>query len=283
MSKLARVTLPQALAYRGGQPMFAWLLHRISALGIVIFVGMHLTMAFLVYATTESVTNDVANWLTTFYALAPVQIFVLFCVLYHATNGLRIVILDMWPALHRFNQEAMWVQWALFLPMFLLPAALIAMGVTLQVMEGPMSHHAPVTRRVSTGNKTEATMWFFMRISGVLLLLLGAFGLVYANLIGGYGKLDAGAQMRWSFFPISFHVQSSDVEVYPNFSNPFWQTYAFLLIGFAAVHAYNGLRAILRDYVRHPLLLNWLQALLLVLWIFMVVAAIYVIFVFSNQ
>jgi succinate dehydrogenase / fumarate reductase, cytochrome b subunit len=132
MSKLARVTLPQALAYRGGQPMFAWLLHRISALGIVIFVGMHLTMAFLVYATTESVTNDVANWLTTVYALAPVQIFVLFCVLYHATNGLRIVILDMWPALHRFNKEAMWVQWALFVPMFLLPAALIAMGVTIK-------------------------------------------------------------------------------------------------------------------------------------------------------
>lgn len=132
MSKLARVTLPQALAYRGGQPMLAWLLHRISALGIVIFVGMHLMMAFLVYATTGGVTNVIANALTTFYTLAPVQIFVLFCVLYHATNGLRIVILDMWPALHRFNKEAMWVQWALFLPMFLLPAALIAMGVTIK-------------------------------------------------------------------------------------------------------------------------------------------------------
>lgn len=146
-----------------------------------------------------------------------------------------------------------------------------------------MTTHAPATRRVPAGSRFEATMWFFMRISGVLMLLLGAFGLVYANLTGGYGKLDAGAQMRWSFFPISFHVQSSDVEVYPNFSNPFWQSYAFLLIGFAAVHAYNGLRAILKDYVRSPLLLNWLQGLLLILWAFMFVAAIYVIFVYSNQ
>ncbi len=146
-----------------------------------------------------------------------------------------------------------------------------------------MTTHAPATRRAPAGSRFEATMWFFMRISGVLMLLLGAFGLVYANLTGGYGKLDAGAQMRWSFFPISFHVQSSDVEVFPNFSNPFWQTYAFLLIGFAAVHAYNGLRAILKDYVRHPLLLNWLQGLLLILWAFMFVAAIYVIFVYSNQ
>lgn len=146
-----------------------------------------------------------------------------------------------------------------------------------------MTTHAPATRRVAAGSKFEATMWFFMRVSGVLMLLLGAFGLVYANLTGGYGKLDAGAQMRWSFFPISFHVQSSDVEVFPNFSNPFWQSYAFLLIGFAAVHAYNGLCAILKDYVRHPLLLNWLRGLLLILWVFMFVAAIYVIFVYSNQ
>lgn len=146
-----------------------------------------------------------------------------------------------------------------------------------------MTKHTLATRRVPAGSKFEATMWFFMRISGVLMLLLGALGLVYANLTGGYGKLDAGAQMRWSFFPISFHVQSSDVEVFPNFSNPFWQSYAFLLIGFAAVHAYNGLRAILKDYVRHPLLLNWLQGLLLILWAFMFVAAIYVIFVYSNQ
>ena len=146
-----------------------------------------------------------------------------------------------------------------------------------------MTTKALAPRRASAGSRFEAIMWFFMRISGVVLLLLGAFGLVYANLTGGYGNMDAGAQMRWSFFPISFHVQSSKVEVAPNFSNPFWQTYAFLLIGLAAVHAFNGLRAILKDYVRHPLLLSWLQGLLLVLWVFMFVAAIYVIFVYSNQ
>jgi hypothetical protein len=47
-------------------------------------------------------------------------------------NGLRIVVLDMWPAMHRFNHEAMWVQWALFLPMFLLPAALMTLGTYVQ-------------------------------------------------------------------------------------------------------------------------------------------------------
>jgi succinate dehydrogenase / fumarate reductase, cytochrome b subunit len=131
MSKLARVTLPQALGYRGGQPMTAWLLHRISAIGIVLFVSMHVFAAFFLYATTGGSTNAIANGLTSLYESLPVQIFVLFCVLYHATNGLRIVVLDMWPGLHRFKHEAMWVQWALFLPMFILPAFLMIAGVKL--------------------------------------------------------------------------------------------------------------------------------------------------------
>ena len=64
MSKLARVTLPQALGYRGGQPMTAWLLHRISAIGIVLFVSMHVFAAFFLYATTGGSTNAIANGLT---------------------------------------------------------------------------------------------------------------------------------------------------------------------------------------------------------------------------
>jgi succinate dehydrogenase / fumarate reductase cytochrome b subunit len=128
MSKLARVTLFQALAYRGGQPMFAWLLHRITGVGIVLFVGMHVLAAFFLYGV-EGTTGVIANFLTDVYVSTPMQVFVLFAVLYHGLNGLRIVILDMWPALHRFHREAMWLQWAIFLPTFLLPAFLMIIGV----------------------------------------------------------------------------------------------------------------------------------------------------------
>ncbi|OQA47136.1 MAG: Succinate dehydrogenase/Fumarate reductase transmembrane subunit [Chloroflexi bacterium ADurb.Bin325] len=127
MSKIARVSLPNAVAYRGGQPMIAWLLHRISAIGIVVFVSMHIWAAFFLYAVAGT-TGGVAEALTEFYEALPMQVFVLFCILYHAINGLRIVILDMWPSLYRYNREAMWVQWAIFLPLFLLPAALMILG-----------------------------------------------------------------------------------------------------------------------------------------------------------
>lgn len=132
MSRLARVSLPRALSYRGGQPMLAWLLHRISGIGIVFFVSMHVWAAFFLYSVeSTSPTGAVSEALTLFYESLPMQVFILFAVLYHAINGLRIVILDMWPSLYRYNREAMWVQWALFLPMFLLPATLMIIGVEL--------------------------------------------------------------------------------------------------------------------------------------------------------
>lgn len=136
--------------------------------------------------------------------------------------------------------------------------------------------------RARTAGKFEVYMWFFTRVSGILFLLMGAFNLVYANLAGGRGNMDVGAQMRWAFFPISFHVESSAVEVTPNFANPFWQAYSFLLVAFAASHGINGLRVILTDYVRHPLLLAWLKAFLAGLWLLILVAAIFLIFVFAG-
>lgn len=128
-------------------------------------------------------------------------------------------------------------------------------------------------------SKFELYMWFFTRVSGVLMLLLGAYSIIYANLMGGRGLMDAGAQTRWAFFPISFHVSSSKVEMTPNFQNAFWQFYALLLFAFAATHGTNGIRVILKDYVRSPILLAWLNALLLLVWLGVMAAAVYLLFV----
>lgn len=145
-----------------------------------------------------------------------------------------------------------------------------------------MTAQSAALGRGRAGSKFELYMWFFTRVSGILLLLMGAFNIVYANLSGGYGVMDAGAQMRWAFFPISFHVSSTEVELTPNFSNPFWQAYCFLVILFAATHGANGLRVIFTDYIRHPLLLAWVKALLYLAWGCALIAALFLIFVFNQ-
>ena len=135
--------------------------------------------------------------------------------------------------------------------------------------------------RARTGSRFELYAWFITRVTGILLLLMAAFDLVYANLVGGPSNLYAAAQMRWAFFPIQFHVQSTSVEVTPSFANPFWQVFSFVLIAFAATHGVNGLRVVLEDYIRRPLLMAWIRAILLALWLCILLAAIFLIFVFA--
>jgi succinate dehydrogenase / fumarate reductase, membrane anchor subunit len=135
--------------------------------------------------------------------------------------------------------------------------------------------------RIRSGSKFELYAWFVTRVTGILLLLMAAFSLVYANLVGGPSNLYAAAQMRWAFFPIQFHVQSTSVEVTPSFSNPFWQVFSFILIVFATTHGVNGLRVVLEDYIRRPLLMAWIRVILLALWLCIILAATFLIFVFA--
>ncbi|HEY65580.1 MAG TPA: hypothetical protein G4O02_13520 [Caldilineae bacterium] len=104
----------QGLRYRGGLPMVVWLLHRITGLGILLFVGMHVIAAFFL----QQFGNDVAIAITSLYESWPFQIVVYFCVLYHALNGLRVTILDIWPQLLEYQREAIWIQLAIFIPIY---------------------------------------------------------------------------------------------------------------------------------------------------------------------
>ena len=105
-----RVGLLDGLRYRGKGPMLTFILHRIGGLGIVIFVTMHILAAFMGGKTGVFINAVYEHW--TF------QIFIFFCVLFHAINGLRIVILDLWPKLIEHQREAIWVEWAVFLPIY---------------------------------------------------------------------------------------------------------------------------------------------------------------------
>ena len=101
----------QGLRYQGGGPQTAWLLHRISGLGIVIFVTVHILAAFLGGKIGDFFTHDI-------YGTWWFQIFVIFCALFHGINGLRITVLDLWPKLIEYQREAIWVEWFVFLPIF---------------------------------------------------------------------------------------------------------------------------------------------------------------------
>ncbi|NIM93014.1 MAG: hypothetical protein GTO18_04795 [Anaerolineales bacterium] len=113
-----RVSFWQGLRYRGKQGMLTWSLNRITGLGIVIFVGLHIVAAFFL----QQFADPIAITFTTIYESWPFQLFVYFCVLYHALHGLRIVLEDLFPNLLRYHNELIWLQWIVFIPLYLLPS-----------------------------------------------------------------------------------------------------------------------------------------------------------------
>ena len=110
MSLKRNVSLATALRYNGQGPMLAFILHRIGGIGMAVFITMHILASFLGGSIGGFLNNVYEHWLF--------QIFIFFCVLFHAINGLRITIIDLFPRLLVHQREAIWVEWAVFLPLF---------------------------------------------------------------------------------------------------------------------------------------------------------------------
>jgi len=104
------VSLATGLRYRGQGPYLTFVLHRIGGLGMVIFVAVHILASF--------VGGDIGGFLNNIYENWAFQIFIFFCALFHAINGLRITLNDLFPKLIEFQREAIWLEWAVFIPVF---------------------------------------------------------------------------------------------------------------------------------------------------------------------
>jgi succinate dehydrogenase / fumarate reductase, cytochrome b subunit len=104
------VSLKDALRYQGKGPMLTYILHRIGGLGMVTFVGLHVLASFMGGRVGSTINIIYENW--------AFQIVIFFLVLFHMINGLRIIILDLWPKLIEHQREAIWLEWLVFLPVY---------------------------------------------------------------------------------------------------------------------------------------------------------------------
>jgi succinate dehydrogenase / fumarate reductase cytochrome b subunit len=110
MGLTRNVGLATALRYRGHGPMLTFVLHRVGGLGMALFVTIHILSSFLGGQAGVLVNSIYSSW--------GFQLVVFFCALFHAVNGLRITILDLWPSLLVHQREAIWLEWMVFLPVY---------------------------------------------------------------------------------------------------------------------------------------------------------------------
>jgi succinate dehydrogenase / fumarate reductase, cytochrome b subunit len=123
-------TLSGYVTYKGGQGLYVFLLHRITGLGTLLFLTLHILTTATVYFVPSAYDRfiEVFRWPAVMLA----EIILVFCVIYHGTNGLRIAYIDLFkPELYEARRSNKAVVTTLVIAILLwLPAAAV-MGYNL--------------------------------------------------------------------------------------------------------------------------------------------------------
>ena len=111
------------LRYRGSEGMLAWAFHRISGVAIWAFILLHVLDIWLVGAAPDLYDDVLAIYASPFGRV--MESLLGAALLYHALNGLRIIIMDFWPAMTRYHRQMWYLNWVVF--------ALIGIPVTIVI------------------------------------------------------------------------------------------------------------------------------------------------------
>ena len=122
---------------------------------------------------------------------------------------------------------------------------------------------SPYRRRTHSRGNFELWGWIFMRVSGVLLLVL-VFGHLFVNLVMG----DGIKGIDFAF-------------VAGKWTNPFWQFWDLLMLWLAELHGVNGVRTIINDYTEKDSTRLVLKTLLFLSALIVLVLGTMVIFTFD--
>jgi len=126
-----RIPLEGSLAYRGREGQWAYLLHRLTGLGTLLFLTIHILDTSTVYFFPSLYEHAIAIYRLTPFMLG--EIALVFAVIYHGINGLRIALFDLRPALWNEERQRSSFWWTIGLSVALwLPAAYL-MGRSLIV------------------------------------------------------------------------------------------------------------------------------------------------------
>lgn len=120
-------TLTEGLRYRGREGQWAWLLHRVSGLGTLLFLSIHILDTATVYFAPQLYSHAIDLYRSWFFGIG--EIILVACVIYHGLNGVRIAIFDLKPEWMHYQERATHWVFAVFLVLFI-PAAII-MGNTI--------------------------------------------------------------------------------------------------------------------------------------------------------
>jgi succinate dehydrogenase / fumarate reductase, cytochrome b subunit len=289
------LTLTETLRYRGALGQWSWVLHRISGIGVVFFLTLHVIDTSWAVFYPELYVRAIASYQSPLFTLG--EFALVACVVYHALNGLRIAIIDYKPVWWKYQQRAAWyvlggtvlILVPVFILMFghvldfyndpaheILPLDVVlaeqlpfAIGIAVAVVAGVLFsglHGLIAPARAKTpnakpqGSRLERFWWSYMRISGFLIVPLVFGHLAIMHII--QGVFDITAAGHTVVGTNLLNETGTAVEFVANRWNlliggvAVWRLYDFGLLALVVVHGFNGLRLVLTDYTTFSPLLR---------------------------
>jgi len=95
---------PGGTLYRGREGMWSWVLHRITGVAIFFFLLVHILDTSLVRVSPEAYNAVIGTYQTPLMGLGEVAL--VGAIVFHAFNGLRIILVDFWSWATR-NQKVL--------------------------------------------------------------------------------------------------------------------------------------------------------------------------------
>ncbi len=99
--------------YRGDPGMWSWVLHRITGTTIFFFLFVHVLDTALVRVSPQAYNEVVETYKTPIVGL--MEIGLVAALLYHALNGVRIILIDFWWKGPRYQRQMLWAVAAVWL------------------------------------------------------------------------------------------------------------------------------------------------------------------------
>lgn len=108
--------------YRGKEGQWSWIMHRVSGVGVLVFLLAHILDTASIGWGPE-VYNAVLKIFQ--HPVAKVgEIALIAGVLYHALNGVRVILIDFWRQGTKYQRQLFWIEMAVFTALFV-PSAFV--------------------------------------------------------------------------------------------------------------------------------------------------------------
>lgn len=139
--------LAEGFRYRGGVGQWSWFFHRVTGLGILVFLVIHILDTFFVVAYPGLYDHTLSLYSgrimgsdgqPTYYAALRwafrlSELMLIACVVFHAVNGVRVAMFDLWPGwpgAERHQKAAFQVVMVVFLVIMVIVAFFVFQPLT---------------------------------------------------------------------------------------------------------------------------------------------------------